>query len=105
MKPYLPFLKERTPSVALPRELDRLPPFDEMDRAALHALRDGRASDTQQQRALGWVLFAAGDSDFHFRGESAHETAYALGRSSVARAIRAVLQTRSLEAKDTEQGV
>ena len=88
------YIDERDRSTALPRNVELPPPFDDSDRSAIVALRDGRADTIQQQRALGWLLFACGDSDPPYRPGKSDDVAFALGRYSIALAIRLVLQTQ-----------
>ena len=99
-----PRIKERTPATPLPRDLAGMPPFDEADRAALIAISQGQASPHMQQRALGWIMFAAGHTDRLYRpGQSSD---YVLGRHAVAEAILAVLSSPPLNSgsRDQEQG-
>ena len=87
------YITKREPSTPLPRDVTKPPPFDESDRGALVALRDGTAAPHQQQRALGWVLYACGHNDRLLRSD-ARDDAIVLARHSIAEAIMMVLATR-----------
>ena len=93
-EPSGPVLK-REPWMGLPRDVTAMPPFDEADRGALMALRDGRAAEHEQKRALGWIMFACGWNDRLYRPGSPDVRDFVLGRHSVAEAIAAVLATPS----------
>lgn len=96
------YITKRERWTPLPRDVELPPPFDEADRSALVACRDGHASPEQQKRALGWLLFAAGDVDQSYRSASVYDTCFASGRRSVALAMRLVLETPPR--KSGEQG-
>ena len=81
-------IERRDASVMLPRNPELQPAFDEIDRAALIALRDGNADDNQQRRALGYIMWLTGYSDRLYR--PGHNE-FVLGRHSVGEAIVAVL--------------
>lgn len=89
------FVEERTQWMGLPANPWLPAPFDRRDQAALKALRDGTASPHQQQRALGWILFAAGLNDDPSRPggvEGARATERALGKHAIAIEIRRLLE-------------
>jgi hypothetical protein len=100
------FVQHRTARHGLAADPISPVPFDAADRAALKALRDGNASPDQQQRGLGWILFAAGDHDLPWRPggqDGARATDMMLGRLFVARQIRRLLAMPSKAGELGEQ--
>ncbi len=102
------FVTERTPGTKPAAQPWLFAPFDAADQAALKALRDGTASPHQQQRALGWVLFAAGLYDQTWRPggtEGQRASDFAQGARHVGLQIRRLMDLPSLgSAKGGEQG-
>jgi hypothetical protein len=71
-------------------------PYDLPDMAALKALRDGRATPEQQQRALSWIVECAARTYVDpFDIESERVTAYAAGMAHVGRQIVTLLNMRT----------
>lgn len=88
------YTEERTLATALPADAWALAPFDARDQAAFKACRDGTATSDQQQRALGWVFFAAGYHDDASRPggpEGARASDRLAGKRSLAIQIRRML--------------
>lgn len=99
-------VKKRDHTVALPSDPNAPVPFDLADAAALRALRDGTAEPHQQQRALGWILYACGDHDIPWRPggpEGARATDFMNGRLFVAKMIRRLLAMPTSEQITGEQ--
>jgi hypothetical protein len=101
------YVPERTQFTALPANPWDWAPFDRADQAAIKALRDGTATPHQQQRGLGWILFACGLNDDPSRPggiEGERATARALGKHAAAVEIRRLLELPLIGAADSEQG-
>jgi hypothetical protein len=54
--------------------------WEPADIAAIQSLARGDASTDQQQRALDWIISAAGTYDLSYRPESDRDTAFAEGK-------------------------
>lgn len=101
------FVRHRSPSVALPGDPLGPVPFDAADRNALKALRDGIATEDQQRRALGWIMFACGDHDLPWRpggAEGARASDLMAGRMFVGLQIRRLLSMTSTGGQLGEHG-
>lgn len=69
--------------------------WDDDDARALKALQVGNASDTQQQRALAWIIQRACMTyDEPFQPDSERTTNYLLGRRSVGLQIVKLLNVK-----------
>lgn len=74
-------------------------PFDVADAAALQAVSRGEASQSQQVRALNWIIFSAcATYDMDYRPDS-REHAFASGRRAVGLQIVSVLKTNTAKLK------
>lgn len=59
-------------------------PYEEADVYAIKALAAGKASEGQQQRALGWIVnILCGTYDLSYRPESDRNTTFAEGKRHV----------------------
>lgn len=99
-------VRKRDKSIGLPSSPIAPVPFDLADAGALRALRDGNAAPHQQQRALGWILFACGDHDISWRpgGEDGgRATDFMEGRRFIAVMVRRLLEMPTPEEKTGEQ--
>lgn len=71
----------------LPSEIPWMPsPYDEADRASVRAVAEGNASETQQRRAMVWIVnTCAGLYDRSFRTgvDGDRQTAFAEGKRYV----------------------
>lgn len=71
------------------------PAYDKEDVRAIQALATGTASDTDQRRALDWIInTAAATYDEPFRPGSQDAVNYMLGRRSVGLAIVKLMKLR-----------
>ncbi len=78
------------------------PSFEKFDAYALKALSSGTASESQQIRALKWILdIACQVNENPFVAGSEHETAFNTGKAFVGRQIINIcnMSSGSLEAK------
>jgi len=71
----------RTPKIPAPW----VPPtYSKFDVLALQALNTGTANESQQKRAIKWIIEqACGTYDFHFMPNSQRDTDFSLGRAFV----------------------
>lgn len=85
----------------------RPPAYDDADVAAIKALAAGNASESQQQRALAWVVNSASATyDLSFRpgaSEGERATAFAEGRRFVGLQIVKMLKLRTRPQAEREQ--
>ena len=79
-------------------------PFDDADHSAIKAMRDGTATSDQQQRALGWLLFAAGYRGQPWRNDP-NDSAFMSGRRHLAVLIYGLLEMPLKNSADDEQGI
>jgi hypothetical protein len=71
------------------------PPYEKDDIRAVQALAQGVAGETEQKRALNWIVnTAAATYDEPFRPGSSDTVAYMLGRRSVGLAIVKLLKLK-----------
>jgi hypothetical protein len=95
--------RERTLSTPLPANVLLPVAYDDRDLAAVQAVRDGRASQEQQRRALEWIVWASGAYGRTFRPDP-YEAAYAAGRRELGVELVKLLNTKASRASTTEQG-
>lgn len=79
----------RKPKVLGVQQMEPWKPFDweAEDAYALRALQTGNATQGQQQRALKWIIEAAGTYDQAYRPASARDTDFACGMQHVGKQI------------------
>jgi len=99
-------VEQRTASTPHLAEAWKPAPFDDADHRAFKALRDGMATPDQQQRALGWLLFASGLRADPYRpgGDGDRDTVYALGKQALGRQIYWFLEAAVPGSGNSEQG-
>lgn len=79
-----------------PRENWHPPVYEKEDVRAIQALANGTASDTDQRRALNWIInTAASTYDEPFRPGGADTVNYMLGRRSVGLAIVKLIKIKA----------
>ena len=100
---YLERVKARTALNLLPEAPKAPVPFDDADHYAIKALRDGTATADQQQRALGWLRFAAGNKGQPWRNDP-NDSAFMSGRRHLAVLIYGLLEAPVCNSADDEQG-
>jgi hypothetical protein len=97
------YTKDRL-AVPFPSDPQAPVPFDSADQRALKALRDGTASEEQQKRALGWLLYATGYRLNPWRSNP-YDAAYMSGRAQIGRQVYDMLEAAVLGSVHDEQGV
>lgn len=111
MRPVSPGLpdrvEKRTASTPHLAQVWRPSPYDDADHRAFQALRDGTASAEQQQRALGWLIFASGCKiPPYVPGDGGdRDTAFGLGKQLVGWQVMWFLEHPVSGAANDEQGV
>lgn len=80
------------------REAWHPPPYEKADVLAIQSLASGTASETEQSRALQWIVnVAAGTYDEPFRAGQSDVRDYLLGRRSVGLAIVKLMKLNTTE--------
>jgi hypothetical protein len=97
------WIERRELTTPLPED-ERLPAaYDDRDIAAIKACRYGTASPEQQQRAIEWIVWAAGTYHEPYRPDPL-ATARLTGRASIGREIVKLINSKTGRQADGEQG-
>jgi hypothetical protein len=90
------FVEKRDVTVPLPGAGNerRAVPFDPFDAGSLKAVFNGEATSHQQKRFIEWLIYACGNHEDSFRGESTHASSYLQGRQALGKQIVRMLNFR-----------